>query len=579
MARTNDTVAALLQEYADLIAVTGGDDAFKARVYEKAARAVAGHPVDIAALDADGLRQIPNVGASIAGKVVEYLHTGHIAAVDALRAKVPYGVLELTRIPTLGPKRALQLHEELGVASIDGLRDAILAGRLSGRRGFGARAAENILHGIEVLERSHGRTLISAATDAAEQIVGALCGVPGCLRCTWAGSLRRFRETIGDVDILAAAVEPGLLMDAFTRLPEVVDVLACGTTKSSVRLRGDLQVDLRVVEAVSWGAALQYFTGSKPHNVRLREIAARAGFKLSEYGLFRIVDGCLVAARSEEEVYARLGLQWIPPPLREDRGEIAASREGTLPDLVTAADIRGDLHTHTDLTDGVAPLSDMVAAARERGYEYYAVTDHAKNMPMQRMTDEKMLAQRERLHELASPDGPVLLHGTELNIGPDGELDWDDTFLSGFDLCVASVHSHFTQPAAELTRRLVRACENPFVTILGHPTTRLIGKRPPLDADWDTVFAAAARTGTVLEINGFPDRLDLPDELILRARRLGAKFAVDTDAHAPVHLDHLRYGIGTAQRGWLTADDVVNTWPIDRLRAFVAAKRAVAARR
>ncbi|MEV6931799.1 DNA polymerase/3'-5' exonuclease PolX [Dactylosporangium sp. NPDC051485] len=578
MARSNDAVAALVQEYADLLTVTGGEQ-FKSRVYEKAARAVAGHPGDLAAADADGLRQIPGVGASIAEKIAEYLHTGRIAAVDTLRSRVPGGVLELMRIPTLGPKRAAQLHEELGVVSIDELRDAIVAGKLSGHRGFGARTAENILHGIEVLERSHGRVLLSVATAAAEEIVAALRGVPGCLRCTWAGSLRRFRETVGDVDVLVAAADGGPLMDAFTRLPMVADVLAKGPTKSSVRLRNDLQVDLRVVPLASWGAALQYFTGSKPHNVRVREIAVRAGFKLSEYGLFRVEDGSLVASQTEEEVYGRLGLQWVPPPLREDRGEVEAARDSSLPALVTEADIRGDLHTHTDLTDGVAPLADMVAAARRRGYEYYAVTDHAKDMPMQRMTDEKVLAQRRAVRELAATGGPVLLHGSELNIGPDGELDWPDEFLAGFDLCVASVHSHFAQPAGELTRRLVRACENPYVTVLGHPSTRLIGKRPPLDADFDAVFAAAARTGTVLEINSFPDRLDLPDELILRAKRHGVRFAIDTDAHATVHLDHLRYGIGTAQRGWLTADDVVNTWPLDRLRACIAAKRTVAAGR
>ncbi|GGM68316.1 DNA polymerase/3'-5' exonuclease PolX [Dactylosporangium sucinum] len=577
MARANDAVAALLQEYADLLTITGGEQ-FKSRVYEKAARAVGGLASDVASMDAGELRQIRGVGASIADKITEYLRDGHVAAVDALRLQVPSGVPELVRIPTLGPRRAVQLHDDLGVTSVDELRDAIVAGKLSGHRGFGERTAENILHGIELLERSHGRVLLSVATDAAEQVVEALRGVRGCRRCMWAGSLRRFRETVGDIDVLAAATRSGPLMDAFVRLPMVAEVLAGGPTKTSVRLVGDLQVDLRVVPLASWGAALQYFTGSKPHNVRIRAIAVRAGFKLSEYGLFRVDDGSLVASATEEEVYERLGLQWVPPPLREDRGEVEAARDHALPALVTAADIRGDLHTHTDLTDGVASLADMVAAARDRGYEYYAVTDHARNMPMQRMTDEKMLAQRRALRELESAGGPVLLHGTELNIGPDGELDWPDRFLAGFDLCVASVHSHFAQPAEQLTRRLIRACENPFVTILGHPTTRLIGKRAPVDADFDAVFAAAARTGTILEVNSFPDRLDLPDELILRAKRHGARFAINTDAHAPVHLDHLRYGIGTAQRAWLTAEDVVNTWPIARLRTLITAKRNPAPR-
>jgi len=417
------------------------------------------------------------VGKSIAEKIAEYLGTGRIQAVERLRAKVPAGVLELTRIPTLGPKKAMALYADLGVTSIEELRDTILAGKLEGHRGFGARTAENILHGIALLERSHGRVLINTAMDTAEEIVAALSAVPACLRCTPAGSLRRMRETIGDVDILAAADDSGPLMDAFTHLPTVAEVIARGPTKTSVRTVGDLQVDLRVVPPESWGAALQYFTGSKSHNVRTREIAVRAGLKLSEYGLFRVDDGALVVSETEEQVYAELGLPWIPPTLREDRGEIEAAHAGRLPDLVTAVDIRGDLHTHANLTDGVSSLEDMVAAARARGYEYYAVTDHAKNMPMQRMTDDKMLAQRDRLRALAAAGPMTLLHGTELNIDPDGGVDWDADFLSGFDLCVASVHSHFNQPSEEMTRRLIRACENPYITVIGHPTTRLTGKR------------------------------------------------------------------------------------------------------
>jgi DNA polymerase (family 10) len=573
MARPNETVAALLQEYADLLAITGGD-AFKARVYERAARSVAGHPVDVSTLDLKGLQQIPNVGKSIAEKLVEYFGTGGIPAVEQLRAKVPAGVRELTRIPTLGPKKAMVLYEDLGITSIEELRDAILAGKLSGQRGFGARTAENILHGIALLEHSQGRVLVSTAMETAEEMVAAMSAVKGCVRCTYAGSLRRMRDTIGDVDILAASTRSEPLMKAFAGLPAVAEVIGSGPTKTSVRTHSGLQVDLRVVPPEAWGAALQYFTGSKAHNIRTREIAVRKGLKLSEYGLFRVEDGELLVSETEEEVYERLGLPWIPPTLREDRGEIEAALAGTLPALVTEADIRGDLHTHTDLTDGVSSLADMLATARARGYEYYAVTDHAKNLPMQRMTDEKMRTQRDQLRDLAvEQKGMALLHGTELNIDPEGGVDWDADFLSGFDLCVASVHSHFSQSTEDMTRRLVRACENPYVNIIGHPTTRLLGKRPPVEVDFDAFFAAAARTGTALEVNSYPDRLDLSDELIARARRFGVKFSVDTDAHATVHLGFLRYGIGTAQRGWVTADDVINTWPLARLREFVEAKR------
>jgi DNA polymerase (family 10) len=381
------------------------------------------------------------------------------------------------------------------------------------------------------------------------------------------------RESIGDVEILAASRDPAALMDAFTRLPLVAEVIMHGPTRSSVRSRRDLPVDLRVVTPEVWGAALQYLTGSKAHNTRTREIAARLGLALSEYGLVRVEDGARVVAGTEQEVYEQLGLPWIPPTLREDRGEIEAALAGELPDLVTVADIRGDLHTHTDLTDGVASLAEMLAAARTHGYEYYAVTDHAKNLPMQRMTDQKMLAQRVQLRAMAGGAGMALLHGTELNLDPDGAVDWEAGFLSRFDICVASVHSHFQQSREQMTRRLVRACENPYVNIIGHPMTRQIGRREPVDADFDAVFEAAARTGTALEVNSFPDRLDLNDELIHRAKRFGVRFAVNTDAHATGHLDHLRYGVGMAQRGWLTAADVINAWPLPELRRFVAAKR------
>jgi DNA polymerase (family 10) len=575
VARSNDEVAALLQEYADLISITGGD-AFKARVYEKAARAVGGHHADVSTLDVKGLQQIPGVGKSIAEKIVEYLTAGSVSAIEKLRARIPAGVRRLTAIPTLGPKKALMLYEELGISSIDELVDAIHAERLRDLKGFGPRTEEKILHGIELLQSSGDRVQLDAALDLAEDLVSELSRVTGCRRCTYAGSLRRFRETVGDIDVLAAAEESGPLMRAFTELPYVTEVIARGETKTSIRTSKGLAVDLRVVPLDSWGAALQYFTGAKAHNIRTRERAVHQGLKLSEYGLFEVETGKKIVSETEEEVYARLGLPWIPPTLREDRGEIEAGLHGELPDVVQEADIRGDLHTHTDLTDGLAPLEEMAEAAAERGYAYYAITDHGPNLYMQRMTDERMLAQRERVRELdgaygkrGKRGGMRLLHGAELNIDPDGEVDWPEEFLAGFDLCVASVHSHFNQEREALTRRIVRACENPYVNIIGHPTTRVIGKRPGIDADLDAVFAACARTGTALEINAHPDRLDLSDEHILRAKRYGAKFAIDSDAHATLHLANMRYGVGTAQRGWLTKDDVINTWTMTRLQRFL----------
>jgi DNA polymerase (family X) len=567
--RTNDEVAALLEEYADLLAITGGD-AFRIRSYEKAARSVAGYPDDLATLDAEALGRIPNVGKAIAAKIAEYLRTGGIHQLEELRAKVPAGVRRLTEVPGLGPKRAMVLYTERGIDSVDGLAAAIDAGRLDGLRGFGPKTEENLLRGIEVIRKTGDRVQLDVAMDLAEELTGLLAAVPGCQRVGYAGSLRRMRDTIGDVDILAVSDQPRALMQAFTGLPHVDHIVVGGDTKTTIRSTVGLQVDLRVVPSASWGAALQYFTGSRAHNIRIREIAVRKKLKLSEYGLFDVETGDSIASVTEEEVYERLGLPWIPPPLREDTGEIEAALRGELPAVVAEQDLRGDLHTHTDLTDGVASLDDMVRAAAARGYAYYAVTDHAPNLFMQRMTDEKMLAQREQVRRLdGQHSGMRLLHGTELNIGPDGGVDWPAEFLAGFDLCVASVHSHFTQPRHEMTRRFVRAVENPHVNILGHPTTRRIGRRPPVDVDLDEVFKACARTGTAMEIDSHPDRLDLSAEHVRLARQHGVKFSIDSDAHSVGHLAHMRYGIGTAQRGWLTPDDVINTWPLDRLTAFL----------
>lgn len=569
MPRANDAVEAVLREYADLLSIVS-DDPFKARAYEKAARAVGGYPADIAGFDLPQILQIPSVGRSIGEKIHEFLQTGTIASLEELRARIPAGVREMIRIPGLGPKRAFALYRELGIASVDELLAAIEEGRLAGLRGFGEKTARNIRAGIERLRGAGGRVLISAALDLAESLEGRLREVRGVERIAHAGSLRRMCETIGDVDLLAASRDPGPVMDAFTSLPEVRQVLAKGETKSSIVTTAGIQVDLRVVPPEVWGAAMLYFTGSKAHNIRIREIAVRKGLKLNEYGLFRARSGRLVVASTEEEVYERLGLPWIPPTLREDRGEIEAALEGRLPELVTERDIRGDLHTHTNLTDGLATLEQMLEAAAARRYAYYAVTDHAPNLAMQRMTDEKMLEQRRRLRALQERfPKMMLLHGSELNIDPDGGVDWPAAFLEGFDVCVASVHSHFNQPKDQMTRRLIRAMENPHVHIIGHPTARLIGRREPIEFDLDEVFRAAARTGTALEINAFPDRLDLKDEHIAWARRYGVRFAVDTDAHATIHLDVMRYGVATAQRGWLTKEDVINAWPMSRLRRFL----------
>jgi DNA polymerase (family 10) len=567
MPSPNETVASLLREYSELVGITGGDP-FRARNYEKAAKAVAGHPEDVTVMSVAALITIPGVGKSIAGKIAEYQRTGGFAALDELRERIPPGVRELTKVPGLGPKRAMTLSRELNIASVPDLEAAVRAGRLRNLAGFGAKSEERILRGLSVMTTD--RVLLNVATDTATSFVDAL--TPLAERVAYAGSLRRMRETIGDVDILATATseeQAARIMAAFRQCQpgnpsHAPEVIVSGPAKTSVRMGNGLQADLRVVRPEAWGAALQYFTGSRAHNVAVRQIAVRKGLKLSEYGLFREEE--LIASATEEDVYGALGLAWVEPTLREDTGEVEAAARGETPRIVRENDLRGDLHTHTSLTDGVASLTEMIAAAERLGHEYYAVTDHAPNLVMQRMTDEKILAQREELRRIDS--AVYLMHGAELNIAPDGSVDWDADFLSGFDMCVASVHSHFDMDRRAMTRRFVTACENPHVNVIGHPLTRKIGRRPPVDVDLGELFRVCARTGTALEVNASPARLDLPSEHIRAARDAGVAFAIDTDAHSVPDLSHMPYGVGTAQRGWLGPEDVINCWPRDRLLEF-----------
>jgi DNA polymerase (family 10) len=569
MPRSNDDVARVLSEFADLLAI-GEDDPFKPRAYEKAARAIGGFPDELRDLDDAGIRAIPNVGKSIAEKVRSVLETGTFPELEEVRAQVPSGVRAMTAIPGFGPKKAMVVYRELGIDGLEELVAAARDGRLRGLKGFSAKTEENVLQGVERAQRDTGRVTIDVAMGVAEALLERLRAIPDVRRADLAGSLRRMAETIGDVDLLVASGAPAPILDAFTGYEDVEQILARGETKSSVVTRSGLQVDLRVIPNDAWGAAMIYFTGSKAHNVRIREMAVRKGLKLNEYGLFEVETDELIPAETERDVYERLGLPFIEPTLREDRGEIEAALAGELPQVVMLKQMRGDLHTHTDLTDGVATLEQMLAAATAKRYAYYAVTDHAPNLAMQRMTDEKMLAQRGKLRALQDRyPRMTLLHGTELNIDPDGEVDWPASFLEGFDLTVASVHSHFTQSREAMTRRMIRAMENPQVNVIGHPTTRKIGRRDPVDLDLDAVFEAAARTGTALEIDAYPDRLDLRDEHVRRARRYGVRFSIDTDAHAVGHLDAMRYGIGVAQRGWLTKDDVIDAWPLTKLRRFL----------
>jgi DNA polymerase (family 10) len=572
--KTNEEIEELLNEWAELLQVSGADN-FRVRAYEKAARAVGGFSKDVRSLSEKEILAIPAVGKSMAARIKEYVDKGTVQEFEDLREMVPGGMRELLRIPGLGPKKAILLYEELGVSSLEQLREAIAAEKLRGIKGLGPKTEENLGRAISNLEKFSDRILIDEAMETAEGVIRSLTETASFARIAYAGSLRRMRDTIGDVDILVAAADAAPIMDAFTSMPRAREIVAKGDTKSSILTRKGLQVDLRVVPEDAWGAALIYFTGSKAHNIKIREMAVRKGWKLSEWGLFEAESGKLIVARTEEEVYERLGLPWIPPTMREDTGEVERALAGTLPDVVQESDIRGDLHSHTDMTDGVAPLEEMVAAAAARGYAYYAITDHAENLSMTGASREKMLAQRKRIRELQKKYPKMrLFHGSELNIGRDGSVDYDPEFLSGYDVLVASVHSLFRLPREETTARLVTAMENPYVNVIGHPSGRMIGRREPIDFDFDEVCAAAVRTGTALEVNCFPDRMDLRDEHVRWALERGVTISIDTDSHAPRDLPNLRYGVATAQRGWAEKRNVLNCRTADQVAKFVAKKRA-----
>jgi DNA polymerase (family 10) len=571
--KTNEELAELFNEWADLIRISGGDP-FRARSYEKAAAAVAAHPKDISSLDEKALQQIPTVGKGMATRIHEYTEKGSMHELEELRELVPPGIRELTKIPGLGPKKAVLVYEELGIATLEELVTAIADHKLRGIKGLGPKTEDNLKRNIEQYQQHGDRVRLDVALKLAEELIAGLSECKAIQELTYCGSLRRMRETIGDIDILAASKDVEVVMNAFDALPGVERTIARGDTKMSVITGKGVQVDLRVVPHDAWGAALIYFTGSKAHNIKIREMAVKRGWKLSEYGLFKVETDKKMVAKTEEAVYAKLGLPWIPPTLREDAGEVDAALKGELPTLIELSDVNGDLHTHTNLTDGQATLEDMIATAAARGYGYYAVTDHAENLYMTGMSREKVLAQRAKLADLQKRYKMTLLHGTELNIDQHGEVDYDPKFLDGFDITVASVHSYFNLDRDEMTKRIIKAMENPHVNIIGHPTGRKIGSRVPYDFDAEAVFAAAARTGTAMEVNSYPDRLDLRDEHVRWAIGAGATISIDTDSHAIGHLEGIRYGVATAQRGWAQKADVLNAKPLKQLLTFVARKRA-----
>jgi DNA polymerase (family 10) len=543
-----------------------GENPFKVRAYEKAALVVESLSEPIEKVYREGrLTEIPGIGKSIAEKIAELIETGRLSYLEELEASIPAGVVELLKIPEVGPKTAWLVYEKLGIKSIEEMEKAAREGKLRQLPGLGPKTEENILKGIERLRRFGERVPLGIAFPFARQVVEWLKERAPIDKIEPAGSIRRRKETIGDIDILVTSTQPLEVMDAFVSLPVVREVIAKGETKTSVITEMGIQMDVRVVEPDCFGAALQYFTGSKEHNIHLRKIAQDMGLKISEYGVFRGDEK--IAGRTEEEVYGALNLPWIPPELREDRGEIEAAAEGKLPKLVEIKDIRGDLHTHTKHSDGNFTIKEMALAAKEMGYEYIGIADHTKGLGVAAGQDEEeILKEKEEIEKLNEElEGIRVLAGVEVNIRMDGTLDIDEEVLEQLDFVIASVHSAFKQPKEVMTERICKAMEREVVDILGHPTGRLIGKRDAYEVDGEILIDEAVRTGTILEINAFPDRMDLPDILCRAGKGKGAKFAINTDAHSIDQLNLIEYGVSTARRGWLEKEDIVNCLPLDEL--------------
>ncbi|MFO7568126.1 MAG: DNA polymerase/3'-5' exonuclease PolX [Enhygromyxa sp.] len=547
---------------------------FKPRAYEKAAQVIAGYPRPLTELYAEGgaaaLDALPSVGKGIAERIGKMIDTGELAELEALRRKTPIDVTALTAVAGIGPKRALTLYEELGVRSVAELEQAAAAGRIRELPGFGERSESKIREAVRLYQESVGRRPLGRVLEQAETIEATLAEVPGVEQVAVAGSIRRRRETVGDIDVLVAAEpEAGARASrAFEDLPGVIDVIASGPSKSTVSLDNGLDADLRVVAPESFGAALLYFTGSKAHNIALRKIAMARGWKLNEYGLFEGKRS--IAGQTEAEIYEALGLSWIPPELREDQGEIEAAAAGELPELIEAEDIRGDLHTHTNWSDGRLSIRELARAAKAAGLEYIAITDHTHSLAVaQGLDEDRLRAQIAEIRKVdAALEGIWVLAGAEVDILPDGSLDLPDEVLHELDVVGVAIHAQFDQPRAAMTRRLLRAIEHPAVTMLCHPTARALGRRPPIDFDVDAVLEACARTKTILEIDSQPDRLDLPDVLVRRAIGAGVRIAIDSDAHTAEELGFVgRFGIEVARRGWARAGDVVNTQRGDRVLA------------
>jgi len=570
---TNREVAELLRQIAELLEIKG-EIVYKSLAYRRAADNIEALGRDIVEVWREGkLRTIPGIGEALAKKLDELFRSGHMEYYERLLEEIPPTLPSLLAIPGVGPKTANLLWRQLGLLTVADVERAARAGQLRDLPGLGVRSEERILEGIESLYRRSERIPLGTAWPIAQELIAALREAVPAVHLETAGSLRRMRDTVGDIDLLAAAEDSEQVAKAFAALPQVAQVLGQGATKASVRLQNGLQVDLRVVETRYWGSALQYFTGSQAHNISLRELAQKQGLSLSEYGYKRGDEE--IPCATEEQVYRLLGLEWIPPELREDRGEIEAAQQGQLPHLVAFGDLRGDLHVHSRWSDGASSLEEMVQAAVERGYDYVAVSDHTESLAIANGKNwEGFQEQRREIAQLQARFPQIrILQGAEVEIKADGSLDFPGEMLAQLDIVIASIHSGLRQEEAQITARVIKAMRNPHVDILGHPSGRILGQREASAVNLDQVIQVAAESGTILEINSIPDRLDLDDVYVRQALRKGVKLAINSDAHSTSGLDAIRYGIATARRGWARAEDIVNTMPLEELLTLLSTRR------
>ena len=572
----NSQFAKAFWDLAELLELQTGNP-FKVRAYQKAAQNIENFSEDLKSVYRKGglkaLEEIPGIGAGIAAHIEELIKTGKIKKYESLVKRYPPGFIELMQVPGIGPKTALLLKKKLKIDSIAKLRQAAEQGLLKDLPGFKEKKIENVKQGLDLKERVKGRFLLSEADQYAEAIVARLKQVKEIDQILPAGSYRRGQETIGDIDILVTSKKPEAVMEAFAALPQVERLLARGETRSSAILKNGMQADIRVLAPANFGAAAHYFTGNKQHNIMIRELAIKKGLKVSEYGVMK--GDRRIAGKTEKEVFRAVGLPFIPPELRQGNNEIELAKAGQLPELLELKDIKGDLHVHTDRSDGGNTIEEMAAAAQELGYEYLAITDHSVSTRVAGgQSAKELLKELDYIDKLnAKLKGLRILKGAEVDIRPDGSLDFPDDILKQLDVVTASVHSNFKMPRAAMTKRIAAALRNKYVNVLSHPTGRLIGKRDPYEVDFEKIIKTAKETGTYLEVNSYPDRLDLNDIHCRRAKAEGVRLAINTDSHAALQLRLIKYGVLTARRGWIEKDDVINTRPLAKLLKLLYAKR------